>query len=91
MKTQTNQTKTKLSLQGPQWSHHYVARVRRRDEYSTFSGMYGIYLANMVGTRKSSLLSVENEMESPPSILVTRNPNWSYRSGTGTGCVKERY
>ncbi|KAL3596315.1 hypothetical protein D5086_007952 [Populus alba] len=30
------------------------------------------------------------EWESPPSILVTRNPNWSQRSGTGTGCVKGR-
>ena len=30
-------------------------------------------------------------MESPPSILVTRNPNWSQRSGTGSGCVKGRY
>ena len=29
--------------------------------------------------------------ESPPSILVTRNPNWSQRLGTGTGCVKGRY
>ncbi|KAL9344374.1 hypothetical protein Peur_062049 [Populus x canadensis] len=28
--------------------------------------------------------------ESPPSILVTRNLNWSQRSGTGTGCVKGR-
>ena len=31
------------------------------------------------------------EWEQPPSILVTRNPNWSQRSGTGTGCVKGRY
>ncbi|KAJ6866122.1 hypothetical protein NC652_037616 [Populus alba x Populus x berolinensis] len=30
------------------------------------------------------------DRESPPSILVTRNPNWSQRSGTETGCVKER-
>jgi len=29
--------------------------------------------------------------ESPPSIMVTRNPNWSQRSGTETGCVKGRY
>ena len=31
-KKQTEQTKTKLSLQGPQWSRHSVARVRRRGE-----------------------------------------------------------
>ena len=33
METQTNQTKTKLSLQGPQWSRHSVARVRRRGDW----------------------------------------------------------
>jgi hypothetical protein len=32
MKTKTNHTKTKLSPQGPQWSRHSVARVRRRGE-----------------------------------------------------------
>ena len=31
------------------------------------------------------------EWESPPSILVIRNPNWSQKSGTGFGCVKGRY
>ena len=31
------------------------------------------------------------EWESPPSILVIRNRNWSQKSGTATGCVKERY
>jgi hypothetical protein len=31
------------------------------------------------------------EWESPPSIMVTRNPNWSQRSGTETGYVKGRY
>jgi hypothetical protein len=30
------------------------------------------------------------EWESSPSILVTRNHNWSQRSGTGTDCVKGR-
>jgi len=39
MKTQTNQTKTKLSPQGPQWSRHSVARVRHRGEYSTSSNV----------------------------------------------------
>jgi len=38
-----------------------------------------------------SLSGGKIEWESPPSILVTRNPNWSQRSGTETGCVKGRY
>ena len=38
-----------------------------------------------------SFISGKIEWESPPSILVTRNPNWSQRSGTGTGCIKGRY
>jgi len=38
-----------------------------------------------------SFISGKNGMESPLSILVTRNPNWSQRSGTETGCVNERY
>jgi len=38
-----------------------------------------------------SFISGKIEWESPPSILVTRNPNWSQRSGTETGCVKGRY
>ena len=31
-KNKNNQTKTKLSPQGPQWSRHSVARVRRRGD-----------------------------------------------------------
>ena len=31
-KPKTNQTKTKLSPQGPQWSRHSVARERRRGD-----------------------------------------------------------
>ena len=52
------------------------------------SGIYGKY-----GETRSSLSLSSKKMvwESPPSILVTRNPNWSQRSGTGTGCVKGRY
>jgi hypothetical protein len=38
-----------------------------------------------------SFISGKMEWESPSSILVTRNPNWSQRSGTETGCVKGRY
>jgi len=56
-----DQTKTKLSPQGPQWSRHFVARVRRRGDrlpllHGCVSGKYG-------ETRNSCLLSVEkNEM-----------------------------
>ena len=38
-----------------------------------------------------SFISVKREQESPPSILVTKNPHQSQRSGSGTGCVKGRY
>jgi hypothetical protein len=38
-----------------------------------------------------SFISGKMEWKSPPSMLVTRNPNWSQRSGTGIGCVKGRY
>jgi hypothetical protein len=36
-------------------------------------------------------ISGKIKWESPPSILATRNLNWSQRSGTGTGCAKGRY
>jgi hypothetical protein len=54
--------------------------------------MYG-YISGKCGeTRNSlSLSGKKMEWESPPSIMVTRNPNWSQRSGTKTGCVKGRY
>jgi hypothetical protein len=51
-----------------------------------------VYLVN-VG-RQGILVSYQwkkMKWESPPSIMVTRNPNWSQRSGTETGCVKGRY
>jgi hypothetical protein len=38
-----------------------------------------------------SFISGKIEWESPPSILITRNPNWYQRLGTGTGCVKKMY
>ena len=38
-----------------------------------------------------SFISGKRERESPPSILVTRNSNWSQRSDTRSGCVKRRY
>ena len=53
--------------------------------------VYGIYLAN-VGRQENIVFCWKKmEWESPPSILVTRNPNWSQRLGTGTSCVKGRY
>jgi acetyl-CoA carboxylase alpha subunit len=51
-KTQTNQTKTKLSLQGPQWSRHSVARVRRRGKYSTLSKMCMVSIWQIWGDKK---------------------------------------
>ena len=50
-----------------------------------------IYLANIRRQEDIVFCWWKMERESPPSILVTRNPNWSQRLGTGTGCVKERY
>ena len=48
METQTNQTKTKLSLQGPQWSRHSVARERRRgDRPPSKNVIWGIYIWSM--------------------------------------------
>jgi hypothetical protein len=38
-----------------------------------------------------SLISKKLEWESPPNILITRNPNWSQILGTETSCVKGRY
>ena len=38
-----------------------------------------------------SFIRGKQKWESSPSILVTRNPNWSHKSGTGIGCVKKRY
>ena len=49
-----------------------------------------IYLTNMGDNEFLSFIN-EKWNESPPSILVTRNPKWSQRSSTGTGCVKGRY
>ena len=50
-----------------------------------------LFLANK--ERQGILVSTSENMdwESPPNILVTRNPNWSQRWGTETGCVKGRY
>jgi hypothetical protein len=55
-----NQTKTKLSPQGPQWSRHSVARVWRRGDRPPHSivCVSGKYRE----TRNSCLLLVENRM-----------------------------
>jgi hypothetical protein len=67
-----------------------VARVRRRGENIHPQDL--VLMWQMWGDKKFlSFISGKIEWKSPPSILVTRNPNWSQRSGTGTGCVKERY
>jgi hypothetical protein len=59
---------------------------------STLECVMGYIFGKYGETRNSLSLSGEKMVwESPPSILVTRNPNWSQRSGTGTGCVKGRY
>ena len=56
------------------------------------SKSYLMSLWKMCGDKEFlSFISGKIEWESPPSILVTRNPNWSQRSGTKTSCVKERY
>ena len=38
-----------------------------------------------------SFISIKMEQKSPPNILVTRNPNWSQKSGMETSCLKDRY
>jgi hypothetical protein len=71
-----------------------VARVWRcGDRPPPSSGVvYISILADMGRQGILVFLSVEKiEWETPPSILVTRNPNWSQRSDTETGCVKGRY
>ena len=59
---------------------------------STLKKFYYLKMWQMWGDKKFlSFISGKMKWESPPSILVTRNPNWSQRSGTGTGCAKGRY
>jgi hypothetical protein len=70
-----------------------VARVRRRGKTSTLKICLILYLSGKIwgGKEFLSFISGKIEWESSSSILVTRNPNWSQSSGTGTGCVKGRY
>jgi len=83
-----------FSPQGPQWSRHSVARVRHHGDRppSREKIWYMVYLWQIWRDNEFlSLISEKFEWESPPSILVTKNPNWSQRSGTETGCIKGRY
>jgi hypothetical protein len=67
-----------------------VARLRRRGVNIHSQIMY--LIRQMWGDKEFlSFISGKMEWELPPSILVTRNPNWSRRSSTGTSCVKKRY
>jgi hypothetical protein len=67
-----------------------VARVQRRGENVHSQIMY--LIQQMWGDKDFlSFISGKIEWESPPSILVTRNPNWSQRSDMGTSCVKGMY
>jgi hypothetical protein len=68
-----------------------VARVRRRGDRPPHS--MDVWIWKNTGRQGIlCLLAVEKiEWESPPSIMVTRNPNWSQRSGTETDCAKRRY
>jgi hypothetical protein len=70
-----------------------VARVRRRGENIHPQNLvFNMKMWGMWGDKEFlSFISGKMKWESPPSILVTRNPNWSQRSSTGTGCVKGRY
>ena len=47
-------------------------------------GKIKIFIPGKCGERQGILVSICENMnwESPPSILVTRNPNWSQRLGT---------
>jgi len=67
-----------------------VARVRRRGDRPPHS--CGVCIWKIRGDKEFlSFISEKIDWESSPSILVTRNPNWSQRSGTETNCVKGRY
>ena len=67
-----------------------VARVRRRGKTSTLKICLILYLSGKIwgGKEFLSFISGKIEWESPPSILVTRNPNWFQRSGAGTNLRK---
>jgi len=81
-----------------QCSFNFVTCVRCRGNHPLLSGpllsgenVNGLF--GKCGEKKEflSLISEKFKWESSPSILVTRNPNWSQRSGIETGCVNGRY
>jgi len=57
----------------------FVACVRRRDDRPPFKENVNGLSSKCGETMNSRLLLVKIEWESLPSILVTRNPNWSQR------------
>jgi hypothetical protein len=67
--------------------------VWRRDDRPPPS--QGVVVSNLEDMGRQGilvfLLVEKMEWESLPSILVTRNPNWSHRSGTETDSIKGRY
>jgi hypothetical protein len=67
-----------------------VARVRRHGELYS---LWYVWVSGKKGVDEDFLffINVKREWESPPSILVTRNLNWSQRSGTEIDCVNRRY
>ena len=67
-----------------------VARVRRRSNRPPSSVCKSIWQI-WKDKKFLSFISGKIKWESPPSILVARNPNQSQRSGTKTGCIKRRY
>jgi len=69
---------------------HIVVRVRCRGDRPPH--LCGVCIWKIRGDKEFlSFISEKIDWESPPSILVTRNPNWSQRSGTETSYVKGRY
>jgi hypothetical protein len=58
----------------------YVTRVRRRDENIHPQNFIYLKMWQMWGDKEFLyFISGKIEWESPPSILITRNPNWSQR------------
>jgi len=64
-----------LSPQGPPWSRHSVARMRRHNDRPP-SGMYIVSIWQICEDKELlSFINGKMEWESPPSIFVIRNPN----------------
>jgi hypothetical protein len=68
----------------------YVARVRHRGDRPLSGNIVSIW--QIWGDKEFlSFISGKMKWESPHGILITKNPNWSQRWGTETGCVNGRY